>query len=69
MFQLSHTDERVLEQLHRRRAPQSVDAIAATLAVTHDVAVLSLARLQLANLAEPAPCEEPGGQRCWKAKG
>ena len=69
MLQLTHTDERVLQQLQRRPAPQPVDTIAATLGVTRDVVVLSLARLQLAELAEPVPCDEPGGQRCWKAIG
>jgi predicted transcriptional regulator len=65
---LTHTDERVLEQLHRRSAPQPLDMIAGTLGLTREVVVLSLARLQLNDLAEPIPASEPDGQRSWKAK-
>ncbi len=67
-LQLTHTDERVLEQLHRRKAPQVVDTIASTLGLTREVVVLSLARLQLADLAEPIPGSDAPGQRSWKAK-
>ena len=65
-LQLTHTDERVLEQLHRRKAPQVVDTIATTLGLTRKVVVLSLARLQLADLAEPIPGSDAIGQRSWK---
>jgi hypothetical protein len=65
---LTHTDERVLEQLHRRSAPQSLDMITGALGLTREVVVLSLARLQLNELAEPVPASDPDGQRSWKAK-
>jgi predicted transcriptional regulator len=68
-LELTHTDERVLEQLHRRKGPQALDAIAGALGLTREVVVLSLARLQLNDLAEPIPGPDASGQRTWKAKG
>lgn len=65
---LTHVDERVLEQLHRRRAPQPLDMIAGALGLTREVVVLSLARLQLNDLAEPIPSRDSDGGRSWKAK-
>ena len=65
---LTHIDERVLEQLQRRKVPQDLDAIAGTLGLTREVVVLSLARLQLNDLAEPIPAADNTGQRSWQAK-
>ena len=67
-LELTHTDERVLEQLRRRKAPQDLDAIAGTLGLTREVVVLSLARLQLNDLAEPIPAAAASRQRSWQAK-
>ena len=67
-LQLTHVDERVLEQLHRRKAPQVVDTIAANLGLTREAVVLSLARLQLADLAEAVPPPDPTAARSWRAK-
>jgi hypothetical protein len=36
--------------------------------VTREVVVLSLARLQLSDLAEPIPGIDPSAPRSWKAK-
>jgi hypothetical protein len=58
-LQLTHIDERVLEQLRRKKAPQLLDTIAGTLGLTREVVVLSLARLQLNDLAEPIPASDP----------
>ena len=44
-----------------------MDTIATTLGLTREVVVLSLARLQLADLAEPIPGSDATGQRSWKA--
>ncbi len=67
-LQLTHVDERVLEQLQRRRAPQAIDTIAAALSLTREVVVLSLARLQLIGLAEPMPVTDSTSSRSWAAK-
>jgi len=64
----THVDERVLEQLHRRRAPQAIDTIAAALSLTREAVVLSLARLQLIGLAEPIPATDSTSSRSWAAK-
>ena len=43
-----------------------MDTIATTLGLTREVVVLSLARLQLADLAEPIRGSDATGQRSWK---